>query len=260
MNESNQLPLQLQSRVTLCSREEAARAVAAEIATLVRARPDAVLGLATGRSPIAVYAELLRLHHEEGLDFGRVVTFNLDEYRGLAPDDPRSFRAFMRARLFEPAGFDPARTHVPDGAVPDAELESACAAYERAIAGAGGLDLQILGIGRNGHVGFDEPGSPADSRTRSVALAPETRADAAGAFGSLDAVPRAAITMGIATILSARRIRVLAFGATKADAVCAALTGPVGPDVPASFLRRHRDVRFFVDEAAAARLRAVRSR
>ena len=233
-------------------RAEAERAVALEIAELVGARPEAVLGLATGTTPVGVYRDLRALVASGELDLSRAHTFNLDEYLGLERGDPRSFRARMDAELFDAARI--ARADLPDCACAPADEAREAARYERAIAAAGGIDLQILGIGRNGHVGFNEPGSARSTRTRAVELAPETRADAAAAFGGLERVPRRAITIGIATILDARRLRVLAFGAAKSAIVARALRGPIGPEVPASFLREHDDVVFWLDRDAAREL------
>ena len=193
----------------------------------------------------------MRLHREEGLDFSRVRTFNLDEYRGLGRDHPRSFRRWMEGVLFEHVNLAPESTCIPDGDVEAGELARHCAALERRIAEAGGIDLQLLGLGRNGHIGFNEPGSPRDARTRLVELDALTRADAAADFGSLEAVPTRAVTLGVATILEARRIRVLAFGASKAEVVRRVLRSPVGPEVPATYLRDHPDARLLVDPAAA---------
>jgi glucosamine-6-phosphate deaminase len=175
--------------------QEAARAVAAEIAALIRQRQaeqrGVVLGLATGSTPISLYAELVRLHREAGLSFANVVTFNLDEYHPIAPDHAQSYRRFMRTHLFDHVDIDPARTHLPSGTVPKAEVDAHCAAYEAMIAAAGGIDFQILGIGRTGHIGFNEPGSARDSLTRLVTLDPLTRRDAARDFlGEANAPPR----------------------------------------------------------------------
>jgi len=234
-------------------REEAEAELALEVAALVRERGHVVLGLATGDTPSGVYRELARLRREEGLDFGRVVTFNLDEYLGLAPSHPASFSRWMLERVFTPLGIPEANRHVPAGD---------CAAYERSIREAGGIDLQILGIGRNGHIAFNEPPSPGDTRTREVLLHAWTREDAAPSFGSLAEVPTRAVTMGIGTILDAKRIRVLAFGSRKAEIVRRALEGPIGPEVPATFLRTHADLRIWLDREAARELgsdrRAVR--
>lgn len=234
---------------------EAARAVARELAELIRARRRggrvAVLGLPTGRTPLELYDELARLHRDEGLDFANVVTFNLDEYLDLAPAHPRSFRSFMREKLFERVGIDPLNAWLPASDVAPSQVDAHCRAYEREIAAAGGIDVQILGLGRNGHIGFNEPGAERESRTREVRLAATTRADAAAEFGGLANVPERAITMGIATVLAARRIRVLAFGASKREVVRRMLVDPLGPALPATFLREHGDVRLFLDSAAA---------
>lgn len=237
-----------------CTPDEAARTVAREIAELVRARRAAgrglVLGLATGRTPLGIYAELGRLHREERLDFSNVTAFNLDEYLGLRPGHPRSYRRYMREQLFDAIGMGPEQCHIPSSEVAPSQWEAHCREYERLIADAGGIDLQILGLGRNGHIGFNEPGSPRDSRTRVVELAPTTRADAAGEFGAVEHVPERAISMGVATILAARRIRLLAFGVGKREIVARTLTHLPGPDIPATYLRGHPDVRLYADAAA----------
>ncbi len=233
------------------SREEGCHALAREIAGLLRAKPEAVLGLPTGNSPVPLYRELVRLHREEGLSFARARCFNLDEYVGLSAGDPRSFRAWMQRQLFDELDFASAHTQLPRGDG-DAALEAQ--RFAAALAQAGGIDLQLVGIGRNGHIGFNEPGSARDSRTRVVELAPETRADAAAAFGGLAHVPERAITLGIAEILDSRAIRVLAFGQGKAQVVRRMLEGEIGPDCPASFLRGHRDLRLVLDAQAAAGL------
>lgn len=233
------------------TRADAERVVAEEIAALVRAKPTAVLGLATGDTPTGVYRELVRLRRETGLDFARVRTFNLDEYCALAADDAHSFRSWMNAQLFGHVNLAPAHTHLPDGTVADAELERHCRAYEQAIEDAGGIDLQLLGIGRNGHIGFNEPGADVYTRTRRVELHAWTRADAAHAFGGIERVPTAGITMGVATILAARCVRVLAFGARKAPLVARTLATEPDSAWPASFVRLHADARLVVDRAAA---------
>jgi len=242
---------------------EASRAVAAEIATLIRARAregrPCVLGLATGSTPVSLYAELVRLHREEGLSFANVTTFNLDEYYPLAPAQPQSYRRFMRLHLFDHVDIDPARTHLPSGTVPKPEVDAHCAAYEEAIRAAGGIDLQILGIGRTGHIGFNEPGSPRHSLTRLVTLDPLTRRDAAGDFGGDAATPRHALTMGVRSILNARRIILLAWGQHKADIVQQAVEGEVGPRVTASFLQEHADAVYVLDDAAAGSLTRYRT-
>jgi glucosamine-6-phosphate deaminase len=222
------------------------------IARVVREKPDAVLGLATGRTPLRLYQELIRLHRDEGLDFSRVTTFNLDEYVGLAATHDQSYRYFMRENLFRHINLDPTRTHVPDGTAPD--LHAECRGYEQRILDAGGIDIQLLGLGRNGHIGFNEPGSARDSRTRVVELDATTRGDAVAGFGSLDLVPRQAITAGVATILASRRIVLLAFGRSKAAIVRRMLRGPVGPECPASWLQAVGHALVVLDHEAAAEL------
>jgi glucosamine-6-phosphate deaminase len=230
---------------------QAARAVAAEIAELVRDRargaPAAVLGLATGRTPLELYAELARMHREQGLELGRVLGFGLDEYLGLPPDHPQTFGRYLLERVIAPCGMDPGRVRLLPSDPAPARIEAHCRDYERAIAEAGGIDLVILGIGRNGHIGFNEPGSKRESRTRSVRLAAETREDAARAFGGLERVPERALAVGVATILEARRIRVLGFGERKRPALRRMLEDPIGPALPATFLREHADVRLYTD-------------
>ncbi len=240
------------------SAEAACGAVASEVAELVHQRPGAALGLATGSTMVGVYAALLKILEERGLSLSQVRTFNLDEYLGLPPESAASFRAFMDAHLFEPAGLSNEQVAFP--VAPDGDAKSSSApsarAFEAAIETAGGLDLQLLGLGGNGHIAFNEPGSRSDSRTREVELAPRTRADAAASFGSLDAVPRRAVTMGVGTILEARRIRVVALGEHKAEIVARLVAGAAGEEVPASFLAAHADVQLHVDAAAASRLSA----
>lgn len=226
------------------------RAAAATIAAQIRRVPDAVLGLATGATPIGTYAELVRLHREGRVSFARVTTYNLDEYLGLDPQDRESYHFYMWRFLFGQVDIDPRRVHIPPGRPDDAA--AACAAYERAIEAAGGIDLQLLGIGRNGHIGFNEPGSELRSETHVVTLSEDTRRANARFFGGLDRVPRRAITMGVGTIMKARRILLLAAGADKAEAVREAVEGPVTPRVPASALRAHPRVALLLDEAAAA--------
>ena len=232
---------------------EAACAHAAElVAALLAARSAAVLALPVGATPRAVYAELRARHRTGGLSFARATAFSLDEYVGVTRDDPRSFHHTLRDQLYDHVDLAAARTHAPDGAA--ADLDAAAVTYDQAIADAGGLDLALLGIGSNGHIAFNEPGSPFASRTRVVALAPDTRAGAAAGFGGVEAVPTHALTMGVATILAARRCVLLAHGAGKAAIVARALEGPIGPDVPASALRLHADATVILDAAAASRL------
>lgn len=224
---------------------DAARLVAGEILDLVVARPEAVLGLATGRTMEAVYSALVAESRRRGVRWDRVRTVNLDEYEPRTDSDPTSFRAEMQARLFGPLGLG-----ANQSLFPTAEDAASPGAFEERIAALGGIDLQLLGIGGNGHVAFNEPGCERDSRTRRVELAERTRLDAAAAFGGLDAVPTHAVTMGVGTIRAARRLRLLAFGAGKAEIVGRFLDGPVSADVPATFLRGHPDLEVLLDEGS----------
>nr|WP_322975193.1 glucosamine-6-phosphate deaminase [Aporhodopirellula aestuarii] len=229
--------------------------MAAEIiAATLSETPACVLGLATGSTPLDVYTELARKHREEGLDFGRVTTFNLDEYIGLTPDHPQSYVHYMNKHLFSLVNISRDRTHLPN--VQTDNLDESAKQYERLLKAAGGVDLQLLGIGANGHIGFNEPGAGPESVTRVVDLAPKTIQSNSRFFESEAEVPRRAITMGIATILRAREILLLATGSSKADAVAEAIKGPVTSDNPASFLQTHANVRFLLDPDAAARLTA----
>ena len=229
------------------------RVVAARIAAIIQEKPDAVLGLATGSTPIGVYQELIRLHREENLDFSRVTTFNLDEYVPIAPGAPQSYHRFMREQLFDHINCQ--NWHVPGGAARDlAQIEADCSAYEAAIEAAGGLDFQLLGIGRTGHIGFNEPGSGPETRTRLVVLDSMTRSDAASAFFGLENVPARAITMGVGTILGAREIAILASGDGKAAIVKEALEGKITSKVPASLLREHPNTAWHLDAEAASEL------
>lgn len=241
--------------------DELARLVAARIAGLIRertaARRTAVLGLATGSTPVGVYRELIRLHREEGLSFRQVVTFNLDEYYPLDPGSLHSYHRFMWENLFSHIDIPRESVHIPQGNLPRADADAACRRYEEAIRDAGGIDLQLLGIGRTGHIGFNEPGSGLESRTRIVTLDLVTRKDAAADFFGEENVPREAVTMGVATILEAREILLLATGEHKAPIVHRAVEGEVDHEVAATFLQRHPDVTFYLDGAAAAGLTRV---
>jgi glucosamine-6-phosphate deaminase len=234
-------------------KQTAAQAIAREIADLIQLRSKSgkptVLGLATGSTPLPLYAELIRLHREEGLSFRSVITFNLDEYAGLGPDHPQSYRFFMEGNLFRHLDIPAANIHIPDGMAKDPA--SHCAEFDTAIRGAGGIDLQILGIGRTGHIGFNEPPSAADSRTRWVHLDDITRRDNSVFFGDLAQVPHGALTMGVATILEARRVALLAFGEAKAKIVARAIKETPSPRCPATWLQRHPDCTFHLDAAAA---------
>lgn len=225
------------------------RRAAQFVANLVRRRPTCVLGLATGGTPLGTYSELIRMHREEGLDFSRVVTFNLDEYVGLGASDPQSYRAFMQQNFFDHINVDPRDTHVPDGRALD--FEAYCEQYERLIVEEGGIDLQLLGIGGDGHIAFNEPGSSLGSRTRLKTLTEQTVRDNARFFGSERDVPRLAITMGVGTILESRQCLLLASGAHKARAIRDTIEGPITAQVTASALQLHRDVIAVLDEEAA---------
>ena len=235
--------------------EEASLIAARHVARLVREKPAAVLGLATGATPLTLYRELVRMHREEGLDFGGVTTFNLDEYLGLPPGHPASYHAFMREHFFAHVNVDPARIHIPDGLASD--VPAYCQRYEDAIRAAGGIDLQVLGIGTDGHIGFNEPSSSLASRTRIKTLTPRTRLDNVASFGSPENVPFHVITMGVGTIMDAREVVLLAFGAKKASAIAAAVEGPVTAMSPASILQMHPVAKCIVDESAAARLARI---
>lgn len=231
--------------------EEAARLVADRL----HRKPDLVLGLATGSTPLGLYRALIRMHKEEGLDFSKVTTFNLDEYIGLPPSHEQSYRRFMRESLFDHINLDQRFIHVPDGMAND--IEAYCDWYEERIRQAGGIDLQILGIGANGHIAFNEPGSSLGSRTRIKTLTEQTVRDNARFFGSMDDVPRYAITMGIGTIMEARELLIIAAGESKADAVKAAVEGPITAMCPASICQMHRRAYFIIDEAARSKLSQV---
>src|SRR5690348_4823150 len=235
--------------------------IADRIAEVLRretaAKGHCVLGLATGSTPIGIYQELIRRHQAGRLDFSRVVTFNLDEYYPMPPDSPHSYRRYMWENLFKHVNVDPAHVHIPDGGVPREKLAEHCAAYERAIRAAGGIDFQILGVGKTGHIGFNEPGSPAASRTRLVTLDTVTRKDAAADFFGEDNVPREAITMGVATILEAREIALVATGEHKAAIVQREVEGDASPDIAATYLQEHPDATVYLDLAAAADLARI---
>jgi glucosamine-6-phosphate deaminase len=232
---------------------EASVLAARIVAGLVARKPDSVLGLATGSSPLGLYRELIRRHEEEGLDFGRVMTFNLDEYVGLGPDHAQSYSCFISRNLFSGINVPAERIHIPDGLA--ADIPASCAAYEAAIVRAGGIDLQILGLGSDGHIGFNEPTSSLASRTRIKTITERTRRDNARFFDSAADVPHHVITMGVGTILEAGTCLLLAFGKGKASAVAAAVEGPVTALIPASALQFHPDVKVVIDEAAATDLK-----
>ena len=230
--------------------EELSRKAADVIASYVAGHPSCVLGLATGSTPLGLYANLVKDYQQGAVSFANATTFNLDEYRGLPGTHPQSYRYFMQKNLFDHVDVDAASTHVPDGANPDAA--AACADYEEAIREAGGLDLQLLGIGHDGHIGFNEPADAFPVATHAVALTETTIQANSRLFDSADDVPREAYTMGIGTIMKARKILLVANGADKAQIVHDALFGPVTPQVPASALQLHRDVTVIVDAAAGS--------
>ncbi|MBV9772716.1 MAG: glucosamine-6-phosphate deaminase [Gemmatimonadetes bacterium] len=249
--------------VVIVEYDEIARTVARRIAEVMQAKRESgkppVLGLATGSTPIGVYRELIRMHREEGLDFSDVVTFNLDEYYPMDPKSIHSYHRYMWENLFEHINIRPENVHVPRGDLPREEVEAHCAAYEQAIRDAGGIDFQILGIGKTGHIGFNEPGSGMESRTRLIALDTVTRRDAAADFFGEDNVPTEAITMGVATIMEAREIALIATGEHKAVIVRRSVEGEPDPDVAATYLQEHPAAAFYVDPAAAAELTRIKT-
>lgn len=232
--------------------EEVSKLAAEMIADLVRSRPRCVLGLATGSTPVGAYRELVKIHRDQGLDFSQVVTFNLDEYVGLDESSEQSYHYFMWDNLFRHINIRRENVHIPDGNAD--ELAEFCHQYEDEIADAGGIDLQLLGIGSNGHIAFNEPVSSLGSRTQVKALTEQTRRDNARFFSGLDEVPRYAITMGIGTILDSSSILLVANGEGKADAVARMIEGPVAAMVPASALQLHPAVTVIIDKAAASKL------
>jgi glucosamine-6-phosphate deaminase len=249
----NKIPVEIFATV-----QAAAAQLAVETAALIRnndaAGKPTVLGLATGASPVLFYKELIRIHKEDGLSFANVITFNLDEYAGLPPEHKESYWSFMHRNLFDHIDIKPENIHLPSGTIAEADIPVHCEEYEKAITDAGGIDQQILGIGRTGHIGFNEPGSPKDSRTRGIQLNQITREDAAPSFGGIENVPTAAITMGCGTILAARRIVLMAWGTGKAAILKEAIQGPVSKQVSASFLQEHAHAACYIDQAAASML------
>lgn len=232
--------------------EKASELAAKVIAKQIREKPTSILGLATGRTPLATYKELIRIHQQENLSFRDVTTFNLDEYIGLKPDHPQSYRYFMDHELFQHLDILPENTHLPQGYAEHPRQE--CLRYEEAIGKAGGIDLQLLGLGSNGHIGFNEPTGSLSSRTWVKILSENTIRDNSDLFDDLAEVPHYCITMGVGTIMEAERVLVLAFGHRKAKAVADMIEGPISSMCPASALQFHRRVIVIVDEAAAARL------
>lgn len=237
---------------------EASAYVAREIANIISSNNDlgknTVLGLATGSSPIEMYKELIRIHKEEGLSFKNVITFNLDEYYPMNHGSDKSYHYFMDDKLFNHIDIDKANIHVPTGELPEGEVAGFCADYEAKIDAAGGLDVQVLGIGRTGHIGFNEPGSEKDSLTRMVILNQVTIADAAGDFGGEEFVPKKAVTMGVASVFKAKKVFLMAWGDKKAQIVKESLTQEITDQVPATYLQEHNDVEYVLDKGAASML------
>ena len=238
--------------------QDAAKALAGEVAELIRTRAaegkNVVLGLATGATPLPFYAELVRMHKEEGLSFANVISFNLDEYSGLDRDHPESYWYFMHTNLFNHIDIKPENINLPSGTVKDEEIAAHCSAYDHKIKDGGGIDLLSLGIGRTGHIGLNEPGSDDTTITRQVHLDELTRSDAAPAFGGIENVPTTAITMGVATIMGAREVALMAWGEKKASIVKKAVQGPVTVEVAASYLQKHPNAKFLLDKGAASQL------
>jgi glucosamine-6-phosphate deaminase len=242
---------------------EASLAIATEIATLIRQRQqegkNCVLGLATGSSPIKVYEELVRMHLEDGLSFSNVITFNLDEYYPAHPDSLQSYNRFMREYLFNFIDILPENVHIPDGTIPKEKLIEYCRNYDGMIEASGGIDIQLLGIGRTGHIGFNEPGSHINSPTRIITLDHLTRTDASGDFFGEENVPRMAITMGVGSIMKAKKIILIAWGEGKAPIIRKALEGPVTDSVPTTYLQNHPNTQVILDVAASAELTRIKT-
>jgi len=233
--------------------EQASQLAARLVKKIIMEKDRPVLGLPTGNTPLLFYRYLVEMHRQEGLDFSRVVTFNLDEYVGISPDHPASFHYFMWKYFFSQVNIRPENVHIPDGLASD--VEAHCRQYEEEIKAAGGLDIQILGLGADGHIGFNEPTSSLNSRTRIKTLTEQTRKDNAAFFGAEENVPYHAITMGIGTILEAKICLLMAFGKKKASALARTVEGPVTSMVPASSLQFHPKAIILVDKEAAAELR-----
>lgn len=233
--------------------QQASQIAARIVARTVREKPHAVLGLATGNTPLQLYRNLVRMHREQGLDFGGVTSFNLDEYVGIPPAHPSSFHSYMWAHLFSGINMPRERVHIPDGMTSD--IPASCRQYEQAIRSAGGIDVQVLGIGTNGHIGFNEPSSSLSSRTRIKTLTEETRLDAAAAFGGEESVPTHVLTMGLGTIMDSKMCLLLAFGKKKARAVALASEGPITAMVPGSILQMHPRAVLVLDKDAASELK-----
>lgn len=238
--------------IILPNAEIASQVAARLVARQVREKPASILGLATGSTPCALYTELARMHQEEGLSFEHVTSFNLDEYVGLPLSHPASYHRFMAENFFRRVNIPPSQCHIPDGLASD--IRQHCTVYEARIKAVGGIDLQILGLGSDGHLGFNEPGSSLASRTRIKTLTERTRADNARFFSKPDEVPHHVITMGLGTIMESRMCLLLAFGLAKAGAVAASVEGPVTASVPGSLLQFHPQAKVLLDAEAASLL------
>lgn len=225
---------------------------AKQVASLIRKKPDCVIGFATGSTPLGLYKELIRRHKDEGLDFSKVISFNLDEYVGLPPAHDQSYHYFMWENMFKHVNINPTNVHIPMGMAED--IDAFCEWYENKINEFGGIDLQILGIGGNGHIAFNEPGSSLGSRTRIKTLNEKTIKDNARFFKSIEEVPKFAITMGVGTIMEAKRLLLLANGKGKADAIKATVEGPIMARYPATIVQLHRYATVIVDKEAASKL------
>lgn len=243
--------------------DEASKAVAGQIANLINEKNQrgefCVLGLATGSTPVGVYQELVRLHKTENLSFKKVITFNLDEYYPIQPDALQSYVRFMKEHLFDHIDIDPENINIPDGTLSKGEILSFCQRYEAKIQACGGLDIQVLGIGRTGHIGFNEPGSQINSTTRLITLDNLTRTDASGDFGGKENVPRMAITMGVGTIMNSRKILLMAWGENKASIIAKTVEGEISDQIPATFLQNHPNVQVVLDRAASDELTRVKT-
>lgn len=242
---------------------QGSKLIAHSIANLIKKKQEknemCVLGLATGSSPISVYRELVRLHQEEGLSFRNVISFNLDEYFPLSKEDIQSYHYFMHTHLFNHVDIQPEHVHIPTGEVPPGKVREFCIEYEKKIKAVGGIDLQILGIGRTGHIGFNEPGSHQNSKTRTITLDHLTRYDAAPSFQGIENVPRKAITMGIQTILSAKRILLMAWGTNKSEIIQKAIEGSISPMIPTTYLQLHNNTTLVLDHEAASELTRIKT-
>lgn len=225
---------------------------AQQVASQIKLKPDSVIGFATGSTPLGMYKELIKMYKEEGLDFSKITSFNLDEYVGLPPSHPESYHYFMWENLFKHININPSNVNIPMGMADN--IESFCNWYEEKIKSKGGIDLQILGIGANGHIAFNEPGSSLGSRTRIKTLGMKTRLDNSRFFNNLDEVPKYAITMGVGTIMESKKLLLLANGINKADAIKATVEGPIMAKYPATIVQLHRYATIIIDTEAASKL------